>query len=592
MNTESSAAQTLCGQCFARQVQDGTCGACGTPVRPMRPKDALPLGTLLNGKFEVGNLLGDRGGFGLVYLGWDRNLRRKVVIKELLPDGLVMRQAGSTEARVVDPGQQEFFNLQREMFLDEARKLAQFDDVPAVVRVIEFFAQNDTAYFVMPYLPGRPLAARVKAEGPLSADQLLELLWPLADGLAAVHAMGILHRDIKPENVLIDDRGKPVLIDFGNAMFAGTEDTSSIGFYALSRHFAAPEQYVDDRARMGPWTDVYALCGLMFFCLTGQRPSDAAQRANSGQTTMPLRARARNVPEPLIKAIEQGLELDEKRRPRDVAALLQLLAPLRPRPFHWLQALPEGEWGDRMRRLHDRIEQGASQPPQFNARAAAFQWFWLFAYRLPGPAGLLALAVLAVAGAGMWLQQLPLGLLAALALGAAFTGAFGDLLHYRRVATLGASLQGESAEQRQHAQQALLAESRPDATRMLAGLVVPLGLAGTGLALEAHEADVRAQVERAMALGGLRERVAAYVDEHKVPPQSLADLGYEFTPDREVKKLELVAGDIHLTLAVPAVDGRKLRLRARRGADGQVAWTCEAPDLPAAYTPARCRGTP
>jgi serine/threonine protein kinase len=99
VNTESSAAQTLCGQCFARQVQDGTCGACGTPVRPMRPKDALPLGTLLNGKFEVGNLLGDRGGFGLVYLGWDRNLRRKVVIKELLPDGLVMRQAGRTEAR-------------------------------------------------------------------------------------------------------------------------------------------------------------------------------------------------------------------------------------------------------------------------------------------------------------------------------------------------------------------------------------------------------------------------------------------------------------------------------------------------------------
>lgn len=77
-----------------------------------------------------------------------------------------------------------------------------------------------------------------------------------------------------------------------------------------------------------------------------------------------------------------------------------------------------------------------------------------------------------------------------------------------------------------------------------------------------------------------------------MPPQSLADLGYEFTPDREVKKLELVAGDIHLTLAVPAVDGRKLRPRARRGADGQVAWTCEAPDLPAAYTPARCRGTP
>ena len=93
-------------------------------------------------------------------------------------------------------------------------------------------------------------------------------------------------------------------------------------------------------------------------------------------------------------------------------------------------------------------------------------------------------------------------------------------------------------------------------------------------------------------LGDMRERVAAYVDEHKVPPQSLADLGYEFAPDREVKKLELVAGDIHLTLAVPAVEGRKLRLRALRGGYGQVSWTCEAPDLPPAYTPARCRVAP
>lgn len=512
MNTESSAAQTLCGQCFARQVQDGTCGACGTPVRPMRPRDALPLGTPLNGKFDVGNLLGDRGGFGLVYLGWDRNLRRKVVIKELLPDGLVMRQAGSTEARVVDPGQQEFFNLQREMFLDEARKLAQFDDGARGGARDPVLCGAERHRLLRDALPARPPVGCAR-EGRRATE-----CRPAAGAVVAAGrrpgrgACDGTACDIKPENVLIDDRGKPVLIDFGNAMFAGTEDTSSIGFYALSRHFAAPEQYVDDRARMGPWTDVYALCGLMFFCLTGQRPSDAAQRANSGQTTMPPREGAQRA-----RAADQG------HRTRPGARREAPAAPTwRRRRSRWRRCARDPSTGCRpCPRASGATACAACTTGSSRAPASRHS-------SMPGPrrssgsgsspTGCPGRPAAGAGGAGGGRRRhvaaaAAAGLLAALALGAAFTGAFGDLLHYRRVATLGASLQGESAEQRQHAQQALLAESRPDAARMLAGLVVPLGLAGTGLALEAHEADVRAQVERAMALGGLRERVAAYVDD-------------------------------------------------------------------------------
>ena len=126
------------------------------------------MGTVLDGKFVVGNLLGSPGGFGIAYLGWDRVLQRKVVIKELFPDGLVTRAAGSTKA--VDPVQsthRAFFNLQRELFLDEARKLARLDGVDAVARVIHYFAENDTAYFVMPHVPGTSIAARVAHDGPL-----------------------------------------------------------------------------------------------------------------------------------------------------------------------------------------------------------------------------------------------------------------------------------------------------------------------------------------------------------------------------------------------------------------------------------------
>jgi serine/threonine protein kinase len=313
------------------------------------------VGTVLDGKFVVGNVLGAPGGFGIAYLGWDRVLQRKVVIKELFPDGLVSRAAGSTSA--VDPiqsSQRAFFNLQRELFLDEARKLARLDGVDAVARVIHYFAENDTAYFVMPHVPGTSLAQRVHQAGRLPADQVLHYVWPLAQGLQAIHDLGLVHRDIKPENVLVDERERPVLIDFGNATVMDMGGSTRHNFFAVSRCFAAPEQYVNDLSRTGPWTDIYALGALIYFCLTGQRPTDSAVRAAGGELP-PLAQLAPDLPQALLDAVDRAMAMDPTQRPATVPEFLALLEPLRPQAFHWTQALPANPFGQRMHRVHEQV---------------------------------------------------------------------------------------------------------------------------------------------------------------------------------------------------------------------------------------------
>jgi serine/threonine protein kinase len=87
----------LCGACFHASQPGTHCSHCGAALVERGAPGALRVGTVLDGKFVVGNVLGAPGGFGIAYLGWDRVLQRKVVIKELFPDGLVTRAAGSTK---------------------------------------------------------------------------------------------------------------------------------------------------------------------------------------------------------------------------------------------------------------------------------------------------------------------------------------------------------------------------------------------------------------------------------------------------------------------------------------------------------------
>src|ERR1035437_3066717 len=105
---------------------------------------------------------------------------------------------------------------------------------------------------------------------------LLKLLLPLLDGLKRVHAQNFMHRDIKPSNVFVRQDGTPVLLDFGSARLAvGSKAQHLTTVYTPG--YAPFEQYFSD-GKQGPWTDIYAMGAILYWCVTGAKPVDAASR--------------------------------------------------------------------------------------------------------------------------------------------------------------------------------------------------------------------------------------------------------------------------------------------------------------------------
>jgi serine/threonine protein kinase len=289
------------------------------PKPPAPPADAatLPAGYRIN-EYQIEKPLGG-GGFGITYLARDSNLQLPVAIKEYFPSDLVTRGAdqmvkvrgGSTNEH------QEQYDWGLERFLDEARALATFRH-PNIVRVLRYFRENGTAYIVMEYESGLSLKRWVPQNAPLSQRSLLSIIYPVMDGLEAVHKTGFLHRDIKPDNIYVRADGTPVLLDFGAARrVTANRDMTNI----VSPGFAPFEQY-HSQGNQGPWTDIYSLGAVMYWMTTGKKPVESAARVkNDAMLPASSLAEVSVYGAALLDAIEWAMQPDESHRPQSVALL-------------------------------------------------------------------------------------------------------------------------------------------------------------------------------------------------------------------------------------------------------------------------------
>ena len=271
---------------------------------------ALPAGYALH-EYRVEKLLGV-GGFGLTYLALDSNLNLRVAIKEYLPSDIALR-APDQSITPRSPDTAETFGWGKQRFLDESRTVASFRH-PNIVRVLRFFEANGTAYMVMEFVEGAALGDWVRPRRPLAQAQAAAIIAPLLEGLEVVHKAGFLHRDIKPGNIYVRDDGSPVLLDFGSARQKSTELTA-----VVSPGYAPFEQY-HTQGKQGPWSDIYALGGVLYWMVTGSMPLEAPARIRADTMVPAAQAgdKARFRPQ-FLAAIDWALHPFEDQRPQSVA---------------------------------------------------------------------------------------------------------------------------------------------------------------------------------------------------------------------------------------------------------------------------------
>ena len=242
---------------------------------------ALKPGTILEGKYLVGEMLG-QGGFGITYIGFDLLLEQKVAIKEYYPmsTGMVSREGHSTvvwsSAMMGKTGTQKGFDS----FLKEARKMAKLGGIPGVVGVKSVFIQNETAYIVMDFIEGETLLKKLQKNGPMDFDSCVKLMTPIMQALAEVHEHGIIHRDISPDNIMVRPDGKLILLDLGAAKDLDIQgnDGSVQSSQMVAKHGFSPIEQYSKSGKVGPWTDIYAMAATIYYCCTGILPPPATDR--------------------------------------------------------------------------------------------------------------------------------------------------------------------------------------------------------------------------------------------------------------------------------------------------------------------------
>ena len=311
-----------CPYCLSPVQSGAPCPACGRDWEGYQPASHhLPPGSLLQERYQLGRALGE-GGFGITYLGWDTVLKRKVAVKEYFPTFLVSREVSLTlDVTCHTSGNQPTYEKGREQFLREAKTMARLDSIPEIVQVLDHFPEHNTAYIVMEFLEGRTLKEVVAQSGPIPADTMLALLEPVLRVMEAMHQAGVIHRDISPDNLMELKDGTVKLMDFGCARDFQSGLTETI---TLKHGFAPREQY--SGRDQGPWTDVYALCATVYYCLTGKVPPRATLRGEDEQDPMiPPRQLGADLIEEQERALLRGLSPKVENRWHSAAELYAAL---------------------------------------------------------------------------------------------------------------------------------------------------------------------------------------------------------------------------------------------------------------------------
>ena len=250
--------------------------------------------TVLQERYMIGQALGE-GAFGVTYLAYDNKEKKSVAIKAYF--------------RKENKSSQEN---------KEAGLLDEIKDIPGVVNKTGYFQEDGTHYLVMEYLKGGSFRDYMKKRHHVPAEEAVKLLQPVMQTLIRLHSRGIIHGDISPDNLLFDDEGTLKIIDFGAALVKGFPAREK----KLKEGYAPIESY-QEKDKIGPWSDLYAVCAVWYEAVTGHKVPAAPQRVRRDHIRVP--SDFVKVPDQMEQAFMRGLSVDIQSRYFSIVNLLHQL---------------------------------------------------------------------------------------------------------------------------------------------------------------------------------------------------------------------------------------------------------------------------
>ena len=316
----------FCPNCMATVESEAErCQRCGWSMSWKNNEYHLPVNTILKGRYLVGRAIGGNQ-FDITYVGLDLTSWTKVAIKEYYPYDCAQRRM-DTAVRVIpqqiwSPTPEKDFAAGKVNFTASARALIRFKDEPSVVSVRDCFEENGTAYAVTEFLEGKRFDMVLKEHGRFTMSETLNILEPVMAALEKMHACGLMHWDIRPRNMVQLPDGRIKLIDFG--IPEQHIDTCIVDLPTVWEDYVPAEQY-ERNGSYGPWSDIYALCAVMYNMITGEIPEVAGARKFRDDLKKPSELGAAITPVQEA-ALMKGLAIDSADRFRSIGELRKAFA--------------------------------------------------------------------------------------------------------------------------------------------------------------------------------------------------------------------------------------------------------------------------
>ncbi|WP_059004658.1 PASTA domain-containing protein [Bittarella massiliensis (ex Durand et al. 2017)] len=370
-------------------LEEGRCPRCHIDQNTPNPHPALPVHTVVAGRFLLGQVI-HMDGEGIDYQGYDCQEERRVTVRELFPTGLVDREFNGSAGVAV--GESMHFKTVVESFVDLYKSLAHIEAAEALCQVYGVWKDRGTVYAVTEHFDGISLSVVLsRTIGEIDSAATLNILKPFFKTLREIHKLGMVHGGICPDNILVNGEGEVRLVGFATSALRtkGSELQCE-----LFPGYSAPEQY-SVTGWQGSWTDIYAVGATIYRCITGTRPQSADERLTADALLPPVEVN-HTVDSRLSQAVAAALVLPSKGRIRTIEEFATALLPRQiPTPS-------EAPTKEAVRITDEEESRPAAQSPKKGGKNSGGnkKFIWMIA-------GIAAALVIIGAAIAVWLYTRP-----------------------------------------------------------------------------------------------------------------------------------------------------------------------------------------